>query len=121
MAKPTGPTNPILRKLIRDLRKLAKERKARIWEDVADRLEMPRRARPEVNLSQINRYADGGETVVVPGKVLAAGRLTKSVTVAAFKFSKSAIKKIVEAGGRAITIKQLMEENPDGKRVRLMI
>lgn len=121
MGKPTGSTNPLLKSLIRDLRRLAKERRVRVWDDVANRLEVPRRMRPEVNLSQINRCADGGETVVVPGKVLAAGRLTKSVTVAAFKFSKSAIKKIVEAGGRAITIRQLMEENPDGRRVRLMV
>jgi len=121
MPKPTGPTNPVLRGLIRSLRKLGREKQARIWLDVAERLEAPRRARAEVNLSQINRYADGGETVLVPGKVLASGKLDKPVTVAAFKFSRPAIKKIVKAGGRAITIRQLMEENPTGRGVRLMV
>jgi large subunit ribosomal protein L18e len=120
MPRPTGPTNPVLRRLIRDLRRLSREKSARIWADVADRLEVPRRMRAEVNLSQIERYADGGETVIVPGKVLASGRITKPVTVAAFRFSKSAVGKIARAGGRALTIRQLMDENPTGRGARLM-
>ncbi len=120
MPKRTGPTNPVLRKLIRDVRKLGKRKNVRVWLAVAEHLESPRRQRVEVNLSQINRYTVDGETVIVPGKVLAAGALTHPVTVAAFKFSKTAIKKIQSAGGRAITIKQLLEENPSGSGVRLM-
>ena len=120
MPKPTGPTNPVLKRLIRDLRRLSRERKVRIWADLADRLEAPRRIRAEINLGQINRYVEDGETVVVPGKVLASGRLTRRVTVAAFKFSAAAKRKIEESGGRALTIRQLMEENPDGRGVRLM-
>lgn len=39
-----------------------------------------------------------------PIKVLGEGKLTKPVTVHAKKFSKSAIKKIEEAGGKAVVV-----------------
>jgi large subunit ribosomal protein L18e len=120
MPRPTGPTNPVLRRLIRKLRAAGKRNQAGIWTDAAERLEVPRRRRTEVTLGQINRYTNGDETVLVPGKVLAAGNIDHPVTIAAFKFSRPAVKKIVAAGGKAITISRLMEENPHGKNVRLM-
>jgi large subunit ribosomal protein L18e len=112
MPKPTGPTNPMLKELIALLRR---EKKG-IWRRAAEILSRPTRRRVEVNLSKINRYADKG-TLLVPGVVLASGSLDKPVTVAAFRFSAQARRKIIEAGGRALGIKELMEENPDGKGV----
>ena len=56
----------------------------------------PRRALP-------SRAANEGDVIVVPGKVLGAGAINKKLTVAAFRFSASAVKKIEEAGGRQIT------------------
>lgn len=120
MPKRTGPTNPILRHLIRSLRKAGRSRKTKIWKVVAEKLESPRRMRPEVTLGQINRHSSDGEIVLVPGKVLASGTLTHPVTVAAFKFSRPAMKKIASAGGKTITISKLLGENPNGKNVRLM-
>jgi large subunit ribosomal protein L18e len=120
MVRPTGPTNPVLRKLLRRLRSQGKKQKARIWSEVAERLEGPRRNRAEVNLSRINRYTNDGSTVLVPGKVLAAGKLDHPVTVVAFKFSGSAARKILAVGGKTMSIQQLMEINPRGKGVKLM-
>ena len=118
--RPTGPTNPVLRALVRRLREEGRKRKAKIWLELADRLSRPRRGRAEVNVSQLERYAGEGETVVVPGKVLAAGRLTKALRVAAFRFSAPAKRKIVGAGGEALSLLQLLEENPEGKGLRIV-
>ncbi|MEM0358671.1 MAG: 50S ribosomal protein L18e [Candidatus Hadarchaeales archaeon] len=118
--RPTGPTNPVLKALIRRLREEGRRRKVRVWLDLAERLSRPRRNRAEINLSQLDRYAEEGETVVVPGKVLAAGKLTKPLRVAAFKFSLSAKRKIVSAGGEALSLTQLLEQNPEGKGLRIM-
>lgn len=120
MPKPTGPTNPQVRKLLRLLREQGKKQKARIWLDLAERLERPRRSRAEVNLSQINRYTENGGVVAVPGKVLAAGRLDHPVTVAALTFSAPAKRKILAAGGNPLTLQQLLEQNPTGRGVKLM-
>ena len=106
--------------LLRVIRLLRKNRKAKIWRAVAERLEKPRRLRAEVNISRINRYTKEGDTVIVPGKVLGAGKLTHPVHVAAFSFSKTAREKIVEAGGECMTIEELMERNPTGSNVKIL-
>ncbi|WP_297500416.1 50S ribosomal protein L18e [Thermococcus sp.] len=120
MVKRTGPTDINLRRFIRSLRKKSNEEGVRIWKDLAWRLERPRRQRAEVNISKINRHTKEGDTVVVPGSVLGAGKIEHKVTVAAWKFSETAKRKIVEAGGEAITIEELMERNPKGSGVTIM-
>ncbi len=117
----TGPTNYVWRKTIRILRKAANQHKARIWRYVAELLERPARRRVVVNVSKINRYTKPGETVVVPGKVLGAGIIDHPVTVAAMAFSASAVEKIKAAGGRVMHILDLLNENPKGSGVRIII
>ncbi len=119
--KRTGPTNVHLRRLIHLLRKKARENRAAIWRRVAELLERPTRIRPEVNLSKINRYTREGDTVVVPGKVLGAGRLDHRVVVAAYAFSAKAREKIEAVGGEALTIPQVMERNPRGSGVKIIV
>ncbi len=112
--------NPELIKLLTELRIQAKKKNTPIWRDIAERLERPLRVWPEVNVSRIERYANEGDVILVPGKVLGSGVLTKRVTVAAWKFSNSAKEKIEKAGGKTMTIKELMRKNPKGSNVRIM-
>ncbi|NJF25343.1 50S ribosomal protein L18e [Thermococcus sp. Bubb.Bath] len=120
MVKRTGPTDINLRRLIRYLRKKSNEEEVKVWKDIAWRLEGPRRQRAEVNISKINRYTKDGDTVIVPGSVLGAGKLEHKVVVAAWKVSEAARKKIVEAGGEVLTIEELIERNPKGSGVIIM-
>ncbi len=111
----TLKTNENITHLIKDLKKLD----APAWKRVAEELTSSTRRAPEVNISSIARFSPG--TVLVPGNVLGYGELTKAVTVAAFRFSKSAKDKITKAGGRAITINELARENPDCSNVKIMV
>jgi len=119
MAKRTGPTSLALKKLIADLKSLSTKEKVNIWRTVANYLEDSSRRRREVNVYKINSVVREGEIALVPGKVLSEGELTKKTTVAAFKFSDLAKAKINKIG-KAITIQQLMKDNPKGKRVRIL-
>jgi large subunit ribosomal protein L18e len=112
-----GATNPRLLDLINELNK----QKKGIWKKTAKFLSRPTRQRPWINLSKIDRYSKKDEVILVPGKVLASGDLSKSVTVAAWRFSESAKEKISKAKGKAISISKLMKDNPTGKSVRMMI
>ena len=114
--KRRGPTNLQLRKLTDLLRK----QKKGIWKRLAEDLSRPARIRREVNVSTINRYAKKGETVAVPGKVLSDGHIEHGVTVAAFAFSKTAKEKIEKAGGKAISLSELISKHPDAKGVRIL-
>ncbi|MDH5634800.1 MAG: 50S ribosomal protein L18e [Candidatus Bathyarchaeota archaeon] len=112
--------NPELLNLVRSLRKKAKENDAAIWRDVADRLFSSRSRRVAVNLSRLNRYTKEKETIVVPGKVLGAGKLEHPITVAGFAFSNQARSKISKAKGKALTILELLKKNPKGSSVRII-
>ncbi|MEM0283881.1 MAG: 50S ribosomal protein L18e [Sulfolobales archaeon] len=117
----TGPTNIMLRRIISDLRRYANKYKAPVWDAVAEYLERSSRKRVAVNISRISRYAKENEIVVVPGKVLASGSLKKKITIAAYSYSAKALEKIRSSGGRAITIRDLLKENPEGRGVRIII
>lgn len=112
--------NPELLTTIRFLRKKARETDALIWRDVAGRLSSSRRRQAAINLSRLNRHTEAKETVVVPGKVLGAGRLEHPVSVAAFSFSSQARLKISRARGKCLSILELLEANPKGSNVRIM-
>lgn len=118
---PTGPTNRQLRMLARFLRKAASANDAEIWRTLADFVEKPRRQRVVVNVGKLNRVANEGDVVVVPGKVLGGGELKKRVVVAAVSMSPSAIKKILEAGGEVLTIPELVKRAPKGSGVKIVV
>lgn len=118
--KRTGPTNYVLRKTIRVLKKISRENKVKIWKDIAERLEKPSRQRIVVNVFRINRYTKDGDVVVVPGKVLGAGSINHKVTVAAIGFSKTAYEKIVSAGGKCLHILDLAYQNPKGSNIKII-
>lgn len=119
LMKRTGPTNIHLRLLIKKLKQASRVYDAPVWRTVAHHLSKPRRKRVHVNLSRINRYAAEGDIVVVPGKVLGSGELAKRVTVAAWRFSRSALAKLSSVG-EALTIEELLQRNPEGKKVKII-
>jgi len=119
MAK-TSKTNPHLQDVLRELREVSREAGGMVWRDVADRLERSRKNWSEVNLSRIDRYASKGEQIVVPGVLLATGEISTPVTVAAFRASSAARKKVEAAGGRAISLLELAVQNPKGSGIRIM-
>jgi len=121
MPKPTGPTNPILIKLIEDIREKGYKENIPFLIEIAKKLETSRRMKPEVNLTKLDKICKEKETVIVPGKILSTGNLKKPLTVAAASFSMSSIEKIQKAGGKVMTIKELIETNPKGTNVRIVI
>ena len=120
MAKHTGPTNPLLKGLIEELKKKSREQDVNIWDKVASDLERPTRKRRIVNLSKINSYTKENETVVVPGKVLGSGNIDHKLTISAYQFSKSAVDKLAKAGAKIIPLDKLATESPNGKRIRII-
>jgi len=73
-----------------------------------------------VNVSKLDKYCKKNESVVVPGKLLASGEITKPVTVASFVASPKAIDKVKAAGGKYMTLDEMIKQNPKGKKVRIM-
>jgi len=116
----TKSPNPEIIQLIRLLKKQSRERDAGIWLSVAENLSKPSRQRVAVNLSKINRYTEKNATIVVPGKILAAGTLDHAVTVAAFGASNKAKEKLAAVKAKYLSIPELMEKNPQGSNVTII-
>jgi large subunit ribosomal protein L18e len=108
-----------LKTLISELKKLSIEKKVNLWKRVAEDLESSTRRQRIVNVYKLAKNVKENETIIVPGKVLGTGDLTKGLTVAAYRFSDEAEKKIAEKG-KAISIEELMKKNPTGKNVRIL-
>ena len=120
MAKKIKKTNPMLISLIHELKKQANEGDAPIWKDIALRLEKSSSNWPEVNLNRISKYSDEKETALIPGKVLSDGDLTKKVSIAAWSFSEKSREKIKKAGGKYMSIEELLKSNRKGKDIRIL-
>ena len=113
-------TNPELVETIRFLKVKARENKSKIWKVAADQLSKPRGGRALLNLNHISRASTADSTVLIPGKVLGEGILKHRVVVGAFHFSQTARTKIERAGGKCVTIRDLVDSNPSGSKVQIL-
>lgn len=120
MAKRTGTTNPLLRDLIMELKKMGNEQSVNLWKRIALDLESPTRQRRIVNLSKINRHTKENEIIVVPGKVLGSGMLNHKLTISAYQFSEQAKNKLEKAGAEIVSLLDLSKEKPNGKKIRII-
>lgn len=111
--------NPELINTIRILRRKAKCGPP-FWKAIADELDKSKRKRISVNVSLINRLSKEGDFVAVPGKVLGAGNLGHPVTVAAFSFSSTARRKIEDAKGRIVRLKDLPEMDEEISAIKIL-
>jgi large subunit ribosomal protein L18e len=116
----TRKTNQALVTLIGDLKDHSRSTGSALWRDVAARLEKSRSNWAEPNLSRLSRHAVDEDIVFVFGKLLGSGDVLGKPNVAAYSVSSGARSKIEAAGGRVMSIRELMDENPKGKGVRIL-
>lgn len=108
-----------LQELIKELKTASIQNEAKIWKRIATDLEKSTRSRREVNVFKLAQTTKENDVVVVPGKVLGTGDINHKLTVAAHSFSKQALDKI-NKNGKAITLKDLVKENPKGKKIKII-
>jgi large subunit ribosomal protein L18e len=118
--KLSSKTNPNLKNLIFDLKKVSRDNDAPIWRTIARKLEKPSRVWAEVNVASLEKHAKAKESVIIAGKLLGTGILTKAVNVAAFSASESAVQKVERAGGSFVQIGEMARQNPKGSGIRIM-
>tara|TARA_B100000085_G_C18436077_1_gene468774 strand:+ start:306 stop:671 length:366 start_codon:yes stop_codon:yes gene_type:complete len=121
MSTKNRKTNQALISLVEDLKDHSRNTGSALWRDIANRLESSKNNWAQPNLSKLSRHSQGKEVIIVPGKVLGSGNLIGNQTVAAFSFSEGAKEKIEDSGGRVLSIRDLMNENPSGKGVKILV
>lgn len=87
------------------------------WIQVAEVLTGPRRMRKNFNVGELSKYNSG--TVVVCGKVLSQGEISKKMKIAALGYSESAKEKLLNAGCEIKSIVEEINLNKEAKGVEI--
>ena len=95
-------------------------KKSKKWQGIAQIVSAGRRNYSAVNLTRIEKECSDGDLIVVVGKVLGSGNLTKKVKISALYFSSSALEKIKHSNGEAIKIIDEIKKNPNAQGVKLV-
>ena len=106
-------SNPNTMGLVTFLRK-----QSPFWFKVSEYIVKPKRVSIKVNINKIEKVAKPNSIILVPGKVLADGELTKSIMLSALSFSESARKKLSKA--KIVKISDLARENKKGEGILLL-
>jgi len=106
--------------MARELKNASKKNKAPIWLRLAELALKPSSARRVVNVGQIDKFTKDNDIIVVPGKVLGTGNLTHKITLCSFSISNSGAQKILNSGGKILSLSELVKSNPTGKGVKIV-
>jgi large subunit ribosomal protein L18e len=113
-------SNPVLRDAIVFLERQGKKKKAAVWSDASRALSLGSSKGVEVNVGRISKVAAANSAVFVAGKVLGTGLIDKKIVVGAYSFSGTARRKITDAGGAAVGIREFVKRHPDGSGVKVV-
>ena len=91
------------------------------WIEIAGILSRPKRKFVSINLNEINDLTKDGETIVIPGKVLSQGEITKKIKIVALNFSEKAKEKLLKSKIPVSEISEEIKKNPDAKDIRILI
>lgn len=90
------------------------------WFKIAEILSSSRRKRINVNLDQLEKNLDDKKLLIVPGKVLSQGEISKKGKIIAFKFSEKAKEKLIKAGCEISNILDEIKNNPNEKDIKIL-
>ncbi len=77
----------------------------------------PKRTRPSINLDKLDKLTKDNDSIIVPGKVLGGGSITKKISICAIDFTDSALEK-VKASKCSVT---KLEDALNDKNARIII
>jgi large subunit ribosomal protein L18e len=106
--------------MARDLKHASTKNDAPIWSKMAELALKPSSIRRTINVNEISKFTKDGDVIFHPGKVLGMGIISHKITVSSFSISNTAAKKIIEAGGKIISYKEIIEKFPTGKGVKVL-
>ena len=95
-------------------------KKAKAWGEVAGLISTPRKRHTSINLSEIDKKAKQGDIIVIPGKVLSQGELSKKIKIVALNFSEKAREKLLKSGSEAISMLKEIKSNPEAKGIKIL-
>jgi len=94
--------------------------KNKSWYDVRRILASSTRKLSSVNLFEIDKETAEGDTVVIPGKVLSKGEVSKKIRICALSFSEKAREKLKESKSEVVSILEEIKKNPKAEGIKVL-
>ena len=111
--------NERLKSLIGSLKKQSIDQNASIWKRIALELERPTRHQRVVNLSRVEKFCNDNDIVIIPGKLLSGGKLTKKLTIITYAYSRKTAEKLGN-NSKIMTIEDAIKKFPKGKDLKII-
>jgi large subunit ribosomal protein L18e len=73
-----------------------------------------------INLRELDNKTTPGDTVLVLGKILSSGNLTKKIKIVALSISKGAREKLKETKSEFVHVKDEIIKNPKGEGIKII-
>ena len=90
------------------------------WLKIGQIISNSRKKMPVVNLFEIEKESRDGDLIIVPGKVLGNGEITKKIRIAAMNFSESAREKLSKHKSEIVTILEEIKKNPKAGGMKIL-
>ena len=99
---------------------IIKAKKNKEWLKIAHIISGPTRKQASINLDQIDKETKEGDTILIPGKVLGQGDVSKKIRIVALSFSKSAREKLKERRCEVVSILEEIKVNPKAQGLKVL-
>ncbi len=90
------------------------------WAPIAKYLSGPTRLYSSINLTRIDSETKAGDTVLIIGKVLSTGELTKKVKIVALSASQHTLDKISKNKSEFVLLKDEIQKNKNFEGLKLI-
>ena len=94
--------------------------KNKYWNNIARILSSSTRKYSAVNLSEIEKQTTPGDTVIIPGKVLSKGELTKKVRICALSISAMAKEKLKATKSEFAHLSEEIKKNTKAEGIKII-
>lgn len=90
------------------------------WIKIAQILSGPTKKYSSINLFEIDKKSTPGDIIIIPGKVLSKGDLTKKIRICALSISKEAKEKLKSTKSEFVLLKEEIKKNPKAEGVKMI-
>jgi len=90
------------------------------WRKISQIISGPNKKYSSVNLKIIEQKTSAGDTIIIPGKVLGTGEVTKKLRVCALDFSETSKEKLEKNNGEVVTILEEIKKNPKASGIKII-
>jgi large subunit ribosomal protein L18e len=94
--------------------------KSPAWFKLSKMLSQATRKHSAVNLSVIDRQTSMGDTILVPGRVLGVGEITKKIRICSFGISAEALERLKKTRSEWIHVLDEIKKNPKAEGLKII-